>query len=449
MKKIIIFALSLIILFLSFSLNFWKVADVNWFNNFQKDTESYIVGRMVKARRDGILSAGGFPINVMDSSRAGENRFSYQYDLYLEDASFNRCCSIYKSQIGGQGMIFSFLDKLIQLPSATKLQLFYYLTSLLSAVALSFIVLWFFDEFGTTVAISVLVSMMISQWLTVFGKNLWWSLWAFYLPMLTVMYFLKNKQAYTGNYLELALLTAGAVFVKTLINGYEYITTTLIMMLVPLVYYAIKNKLSTAQFVKTLSTVLLGATIAVVSSLAILVLQIASISHGELGAGIHHILFSLGKRSYGSVNDYPDAYAASLKSNVFNVVIKYFTGTFFNLGNYLTTKNNLVNKIILHIRYAYLVILFLLSSLLLIWGKTKKNLDCDSRRKYLSLVIATWFSSLAPLSWFVLFKAHSYIHLRMNFIVWQMPFTFFGFAVCGLLIDHFFSRISHSLKIPY
>jgi hypothetical protein len=34
----------------------------------------------------------------------------------------------------------------------------------------------------------------------------------------------------------------------------------------------------------------------------------------------------------------------------------------------------------------------------------------------------------------VVFKAHSYIHTQMNFIVWQLPFTLFAGAVCSLAI---------------
>ena len=45
---------------------------------------------------------------------------------------------------------------------------------------------------------------------------------------------------------------------------------------------------------------------------------------------------------------------------------------------------------------------------------------------------ATWFSFLAPLSWFVIFKAHSHCHTHMNFLVWQMPFTILGVALCGV-----------------
>ena len=68
------------------------------------------------------------------------------------------------------------------------------LTALLSAIALAAIIGWFYDEFGGRVAIFVVGSAVLSQWLTVFGKNLWWSLWAFYLPMIVVLYFLKRHK---------------------------------------------------------------------------------------------------------------------------------------------------------------------------------------------------------------------------------------------------------------
>jgi ABC-type multidrug transport system permease subunit len=58
----------------------------------------------------------------------------------------------------------------------------------------------------------------------------------------------------------------------------------------------------------------------------------------------------------------------------------------------------------------------------------------EEKQKRVALIFATWFSILAPLSWFIIFKSHSYLHVHMNFIVWQMPFVFFGFAVCGLVV---------------
>jgi hypothetical protein len=49
-------------------------------------------------------------------------------------------------------------------------------------------------------------------------------------------------------------------------------------------------------------------------------------------------------------------------------------------------------------------------------------------------MLSTWVSILAPLSWFIIFKAHSYIHTHMNYIVWQMPFVLFGSALCGVVL---------------
>jgi hypothetical protein len=61
--------------------------------------------------------------------------------------------------------------------------------------------------------------------------------------------------------------------------------------------------------------------------------------------------------------------------------------------------------------------------------------DSLDRRRASALIVATWFSILSPLSWFIIFKAHSYVHPFLDPIVWQMPFVFYGFAVCGAVVD--------------
>ena len=65
----------------------------------------------------------------------------------------------------------------------------------------------------------------------------------------------------------------------------------------------------------------------------------------------------------------------------------------------------------------------------------------QNHRKLSALSIATWFSILAPLSWFVIFKGHSYIHTHMNYITWHMPFTLLGFALFGLVGFYLVSEI--------
>jgi hypothetical protein len=55
---LLVFTLSVGALFLGFYKNAWRVADQSWFDNHQRDTESFVIGRLVRSRHDGVLSSG-------------------------------------------------------------------------------------------------------------------------------------------------------------------------------------------------------------------------------------------------------------------------------------------------------------------------------------------------------------------------------------------------------
>ena len=432
-KKIALWAIPILLLFLGFLFNLWQVAEQQWFKNHQRDTESLVIGRMVKSGQDGIFSDGGLNgagmINNVQQDWITSNQIDNQYAAYLNSGSFNTF-STYMSQPGGQGMIFSLFDRLIPLSPRIKLWSFYVLTALLSAIALTTIIGWFYEEFGGWVAIFATGSAVLSQWLTVFGKNLWWNLWAFYLPMIVVMYFLKRyRETLDRQHVRFGILIAIAVFIKCFINGFEYITTTLVMMLVPFVYYATLDKWNGRQCLKWSLVAGIGSGIAIFLSLIMLCFQIGAAKDGFMD-GVAHVIWSFGKRTYANAEDYPPVYAASLNAGTLSVVITYMNGIFFDLNNYLSVTNAFISNFLLKIRYYYLIVLFAAMSALLFWCSNKETL-AERQRHFTALIWATWFSILAPLSWFVIFKAHSYIHTHMSFLLWQMPFTLFGFAVFG------------------
>ena len=429
-RKIVLSALSIGLLFFGFLSNAWHVAEQEWFDTHQRDTESLIVGRMVKSRQDGIFSVGGLTgagITSIEQWITSE-QIDAQYFTYLNKLSFDEFAP-YMSQTGGQGIIFSLLDRFIPLSPQIKLWSFYVLTALLSAIAVTAIIGWFYEEFGGWVAIFVLCSAVLSQWLTVFGKNLWWSLWAFYLPMIVVLYYLKrNRVPANRQFIKFGILIFGSVFIKCFINGYEYITTTLVMMVTPCIYYAVLDKWNRHQCLKWTFAAGLGSGVAIFFSLMVLCFQIGAVKGGFMD-GIAHVIWSFGKRTYGEAQDYPVVYAASLEAGTIGVVITYMNGIFFDLNNYLSITNAFVSDFLLKIRYVYLIVLFILMSILLFIRSTAKQ-----RQRNIALIWTTWFSILAPLSWYVIFKAHSYIHTHMSFLLWQMPFTFFGFAVFGAAV---------------
>ncbi len=151
--------------------------------------------------------------------------------------------------------------------------------------------------------------------------------------------------------------------------------------------------------------------------------------------GVNHLLFALERRTYAKTGRGPRNTRASLTSLIQMLWI-YLKGSFFDIPNYFNIQNPLLAKAFLKVRYCYLILVSFVASWLLLRQRTWADSCIDGRRSK-ALVVSTWFSILAPLSWFLIFKQHSAIHTHLNFIVWQMPFTIFGFALCGLAVSVF------------
>jgi hypothetical protein len=432
---------STLLLFFGFFTNSWQVANENWFIYQNYDNEGWVVGRLVQSHQNGIFSYGGLlGLGSPDVSLAEfeDEMIEYQFLTYTNESTFELFYT-YDSQIGGQGILFSVLDALAGFSPQQNLKIFHALSSLLSALVITLIILWFYLEFGLLVSLFALASAVFSPWLVVFGGKLFWSLWSFYLPMVAVMYLYRKRNHTHTNKINLGIILFVAVFVKCLFSGYEFITTTLIMMMVPFVYYHTLRKFRIREFISGLLIATIGSCLAILLSVTILCIQIGSNGGGFLKA-FEHIGFSLEKRTYGDPNNLPSKYAASLESHTADVVMTYLKGSFFGPGVYVS--NNPVARIILSkIKYLYLIFLFAIASLILYLMRYRNS---DKHNKNISLVLATWFSLLAPLSWLIIFKAHSHIHTHMNYIVWQMPFTLFGFALCGFVLDGALKKSIHS-----
>jgi len=438
---LLVCSLSAVLLFLGFVWDVWRVADRQWFDYHLLDMESFIIGRMAKSSQDGILSAGGLPgLGSLSRTpvRYADKPFADQYRAYIEGLPFG-AYTPYESQVGGQGIVLSVLDKLLPLKPQAKLRLFNALTALLSTLVLTAIVLWFFLEFGLVPALFVLASAVTSQWLVVFGRNLWWSLWAFYVPVAVVMHYLRSRGGLReGRLVALGATVLLAVLVKCLSNGYEYSTAALIMMVVPAVYYGILERAGLRRLLKVVLAMVVGSGLAVLVSLLILCFQIASVE-GSFADGVNHIVYSFEKRTHGDSEYFPSKIAPSLEAPTAPVLTTYLNGTFFDAGNWVSRPEPGGRRRALAVRYSHLVIVFLIMSAIL-YLRGKRAAVGDGGRRHLALIAATWFSVLAPLSWFVVFKAHSQIHTRINFIAWQMPFVLFGFAVCGVAVRDLLRR---------
>ncbi len=267
--------LSVIMLYIGFSLNFYKATDYeryydrsysfmrdsevfpefifeDIFLTFDRWSESFVMGRLVKSRKDGPLSSGGFVGRFYDNIPEPLDgvskvlfRHAYQYKLYLNesmDSEVNQFHA-YKSQFGGQAFLLSVLDRIMVGKNSFKLKFYYHLMAAMSAVIIFIIILWFAKEFGLLTGWLLVISFSLFCYPTLYAKSLWWVLWAFYIPFLMFLYMLRKEELSLRNFPHGNFIIVGfcSMIIKIFFNGFEFITTTFFMPLVPLFYYSIKN----------------------------------------------------------------------------------------------------------------------------------------------------------------------------------------------------------------
>jgi hypothetical protein len=182
-----------------------------------------------------------------------------------------------------------------------------------------------------------------------------------------------------------------------------------------------------------------GSCLALLVSVAVLSTQIASIRGGVMD-GVQHIVHSFVKRTHGNAGEFSPAYADSLAADTLPVVETYLMGAFWDAPRGPRANPPSPPRSGFGLRYLHLVGLFFFMSIPVLLRRRGEQ-DPRKRQARVALVGATWFSVLAPLSWFVIFKSHSFIHTHMNYVVWQMPFTLFGFAVLWNCVRIVFSDL--------
>lgn len=434
-KNIAIVVVSFLIFFFSFSSNVFHIMDDDKFYSFEEYSESLILGRLVLSQQDSILSFGALTGRVSNNVVAGlssEDYRAYQYTAYKNAEDGFDKFNPYYTQTGGQALFFAFTGKYLTpfFNNAVNLRTFYLWTSALSALALSFLVLWIYLELGFAACLTSVIGLTFSHHFIQFGKNLWWALYSFYIPLVVLLFYLRNFISQDKNwlpqYLKVFVVILGVIVFKIILTGYEYITTFVIMIFMPYIYYAIKDRWLGRYAVLMSGVFFMAAITAIIVGFIILSAQIAEVK-GTFSDGIDHIIHSYTKRTSSTVEMIEQTsleksvYQESLTAPLSTVLEKYLSRnwSFYpitKIGNYTTYKNILIS-------------LLLLAGCLVVLGWYQKE------RKISAFGIMLLLSIFAPLSWIIIFKGHSFIHSHMNVIVWYMPFLIFGYAGVGVLMN--------------
>jgi len=439
LKNTLLLILSVVLLTAGFYHNLWKAAPPDQFLHFQHDSESLIIGRLVKARSDGLFSDGAFSgRGDFPDGTHWEEAAHHQYQTFLDDGKFVSFYS-YKSQAAVQAWAYAVLDSALKVSSLQKLDIFRFLTAFMTAMVLSCFLVWFSQEFGLMTACAVLLCMMYSMWITLFARNLWWATGAFYIPVLSMAFLLRQYDIQPHySHLNAMGIAFFSLLIKCLFNGYEFITTTLIMMISPFIYYAVKNQWTLAVFLHRVGVTGLACVAAILCYLTLLLHQLSKVE-GSYANGLRYIYDRVAHRTYyfdtsGGIRSGHDTSLTSVLHDYADSLLMSFEWVM---------QDSVPFAALLSLRAWQLIGILAVVTLTANTIFNRQGIDQETQRQCFGLLTAAWFSLLAPLSWLVIFKSHSAIHLHMNHIIWHMPFALFSFAAIGFMFASIIPSLWH------
>lgn len=418
-----------VLLFLAFTFNFFNSSPIEHFLAFQSDSQALVIGRLAYAGEHGVFSRSGM-MGFAHPIDEDADKNIFQYRIFTENLQVNDF-EVYNSHPGLQGMFYALLLKIIPLKGWHAIFFLQCLVSLFSVCVFGYWLQWVRRVHGKDAFWINLIFILGSSYITLFARNLYWVLGAMYLPLLACLWWCERDAAdqKKGTWKGLFITMGCAALLKGFFSGFEYVSTTCLMGLLPLFYYGIRYEWSKSLFIKRIITAASAIGIANIFTALLLIIQLIP-EKGSLREATAYLWYSFGKRSYGEVTSYTfDAQAEeSLKSSVSEVLIYYFKLPVIDLSHWATHP---LLKQMLTVPLYYFVILFAAVTLFYLYRyKVKK----EHSRTSLAAIVTLWLSILPPLSWLILFKGHSYVHTHMNGIVWSMPFLLWGLAsVAGYL----------------
>ena len=425
--------LILIIAFCSFHFNFFKAVNNKWFVSHSIDSETLVF--------DGILNSlnqekpyflGNYQNKdkKVDAEKIRENFKNFQIG-----SDFKR----YNSQYGLQVKLFGGLCSL----GFCLLDFFYIITSFLMSIVIVIFYNLVKRDFSDLCAIISTSFLILSPWIIVFSKNLFWLSFTLYLPFLVSFYF--SNKLYSKRVHYFFFISIFFAFLIKMLNGYEYVTTIFISTLVPLIYQFLEQRRSVFYLIKY-SIVIFAI---FVISFSVSIIMHSKSNSNNIQAHVlerfkYHTL-SFDNSLLKNDTEVKNYISTSLKYFVFRdflpwtsigqahltsvdktYIIKSFKSfnpkllinNFSQLSKY--AKIYLLNKIL-----EITIFISILFYLILIFKKLKKSI------KYSLL-----FAFLSSISWVIIGNKHSQLHLHINYIIWYIPFI--PYAIISI--------ISHRVK---
>lgn len=427
-NKSIFAVVAFVLMYLSFGHNMFQAVNPDKFYTTANNDDALVIGRMVRSQEKGVFSEQARMGRFMDLDGDMHYNQTRRFLGQIEGGDYTP----YNSQFGIQGILFSGIDAMLSdvvVSAELRLSLYHKLVALVFALVLTGLLVMMYDDIGLTAVSLILVSILFSRWQVYYSKSMYWSLPTMFLPMFTV--FLACSIEAAGRKVSMLLVSACVLLLVLLdaLMGYEYITTVMLAAIVPLVYFMMRDHWSYERLVKR--TMMIGSFALAGFVIALLLhLYQLKLATGNFPDAFDIIKERLLARTYTNPEDYlGTAYYESQQTSVFYVLYVYLIkgGTF-------------------RLKVPFILWVLMLITITIRYIRSNSEFDSKKTNIIKALIVTSWISLAASLSWIVLAKSHSEIHTQVNYIVWHLPFMFFAFALFGLYWEDRINSVVKSVR---
>ncbi len=375
---------------------------------YDTNSEALVIGRLARAAADGYFNHTDLGANLdLKNPIASAENYRRQVDYFLKPElihSLNLTWGAYPSHFALQGFLFAAIDAVNPMPRGIRIPFYHLLASLFMAGVLVWIASILRAKFGWAAFAGFLLAPAIEPMFTGMAPNLYWLAANWLLPIPFAMLLAdEDDEGRRRVWLGFAFLA----FLMKFLSGYEF-TSTMILAAAVACLLTVKERPNLLRHVLRN-----GMWVVVVGVSAFIV---AAIMHAAKEGGFAVFAQKAGNRILGNSPSLEEALIFG-KFQPIGAVLSMYLG-----GNFVTLIKS----------FGMVLALIAMYAILLLLDERFNWFYGEGRRKLQVLAFATLASFAAPLSWFILGKAHSYDHVPYDLAMWYVPTIPFGFAMFGV-----------------
>jgi hypothetical protein len=376
---------------------------------YDSTSEQVVMGRMARSAADGLTSENAdlgvnyFPSRDRSEDYETQRRFYDHPELiHTERPDWGP----YPSQFGLQGIIFSMLDLVNPLPRKFRVGFYHLLAALFAASMLVWIAEILRRRFGWPAFFGFLIPPMLEPMFSALAPNLYWLVGLWYVPMAIALLLADEDEPKRRTRL---IALAFLFFLAKFLCGYEFTPTVILAAAAGCMLGVREIPDRPPRMLRDIAWIVGGGVAGFV---------VAAFAHAARQGGFAVIAQKAANRMTGDASSLQDELIFGKFASISSVLSTYLGSNFVAL----IKSFGLV-----------LALLAIAAIVSLLDGRLNWYLGPD-RRKLQILALGFLASIAAPLSWFVLGKAHSFVHPPIDLILWYLPTIPLGGAMVGVAL---------------